>query len=115
MDISQVSVSSANPPKCVIASESDVAQDVIDALGEEGFVSIRRDFWKHWCDRKDLFDCVVMRDIEFIIGFIKQVDYAQERILAALFVKRPGEVDKVLEKVEYNDNDLIDLICIDQK
>ena len=111
MDISQVSVSSANPPKCVIASESEVAQDVIDALNEEGFVSIKRDFWKHWCDRKDLFDCVVMRDIEFIIGFIKQVDYAQERALAALFVKRPDEVDKVLEKVEFNDKDLIDLIA----
>ena len=88
-----------------------MAQDVIDALGEEGFVSIRRDFWKHWCDRKDLFDCVVMKDIEFIIGFIKQVDYAQERVLAAMFVKRPSEVDKVLERVEYDDKDLIDLIA----
>ena len=106
-----MSVSSANPPKCGIASESDVAQDVIDALNEEGFVSIRRDFWKHWCDRKDLFDSVVMRDIEFIIGFIKQVDYAQERILAALFVKRPDEVDKVLKRIEYNDKDLFDLIA----
>ena len=110
MDISQVSASSTNPPKCVITSENEVAQDVIDALGEKGFESIKRDFWKHWCDRKDLFDYVVMRDVEFIIEFIKQVDYAQERILAALFVKRPDEVDKVIEKVEYKDKDLFNLV-----
>ena len=110
MDTSQDSVSSANPPKCGIASESDVAQDVIDALSEEEFVNIKRDFWKHWCDRKDIFDCVVMRDIEFIIGFIKQVDYAQERTLAALFIHRPDKVDKVLKRIEYNDKDLFDLI-----
>ena len=47
--------------KYVIASESDVNEDVIKVLEEDGFVSIKRD-WNHWEYRKDLFDHVVMKE-----------------------------------------------------
>ena len=39
---------------------------------ENGFESIKRD-WGKWRDRKDLFDYVVTKSVEFIIGFIDQV------------------------------------------
>ena len=67
MDISKVSASSTNPPKCVIAGESEVAQDIIDALGEEGFVSIKRD-WTKWENRTDLFDHVIRKTSSSSLG-----------------------------------------------
>ena len=73
--------------ECVTACENDMAQDVIEVLEEEGFVSIKR-VWRKWEDREDLFDHVVTKDIEFIIGFINQVEKAKKHTLAALFVKR---------------------------
>ena len=82
--------------------------DVIEALEEEGFESIKRD-WEKWEDRNDLFDHVVMKGVEFIVGFINQVEDAKRPTLAALFIKRPDKVDEVLKKIEYNDDDLMDL------
>ena len=38
-------------------------------------------------DRKDLFDHVAMKNTEFIVKFIDQVEDAKERTLAALFIK----------------------------
>jgi len=109
MNILQLSLLLAILLKCVIASESGVAQDVIKALEQPGFGSIKRDFWEKWQDRKDLFDHVVMKSVDFIAGFINQVGSAKRRTLAALFIKRSDIVDQVLENIEYNDDDLIGL------
>ena len=49
------------------------------------------------------------RVAEFIVGFINQVENAKKPTLAALSLKRPDKVDKVLKKIKYNDNDLRDL------
>ena len=81
-------------------------EDVIEAVEEDGFVSIKRD-WEKWKNRNDLFDHVVTKSVEFIIGFINQVGNLKRPTLAALFIKRSDEVDQVLKKIEYNDNDLI--------
>ena len=90
------------------ASESNVAQDVIKAVEENGFESIKRD-WVEWKFRNDLFDHVVTKSVEFIAGFINQVGGAKRRTLAALFIKRSDIVDQVLKKIKYNDDDLSDL------
>ena len=50
-----------------------------------------------------------MKSVEFIVGFINQVEWAKRRTLAALFIKRSDDVDQVLKKIEYDDNDLMDL------
>src|ERR1700722_11820020 len=92
--------------KCVIASESGVKGDVIKALEEDGFESINND-WRKWKDRNDLFDYVVTKSVEFIAGFINQVGILKVPTLAALFIKRPDEVDQVLKRIKYNDGDLI--------
>ena len=66
-----------------------------------------REIGRKWKDRNDLFDYVVMKSVEFIIGFINQVEDAKRPTLAALFIKRPDEVDQVLKKIKYNDDDLV--------
>ena len=98
---SSLSSSSLSSP-----SENNVEEDVIEAVEEDGFVSIKRD-WEKWKDRNDLFDYVVTKSVEFIIGFINQVENAKRPTLAALFIKRCDEVDEVLKKIEYDDNDLM--------
>ena len=108
MNILKSSISLAILLKCVIASESGVKEDVIKALEENGFVSIKRD-WGKWWNRNDLFDEVVMKSVEFITGFINQVERAKRPTLAALFIKRPEMVDQVLKKIEYDDDDLMHL------
>ena len=108
MNILKYSISLVILLKCVIASESGVKEDVIKAVEENGFERIKRD-WEKWSDRKDLFDHVVMKSVEFIAGFINQVEYAKRPTLAALFIKRPDEVDQVLRKIKYDDGDLIGL------
>ena len=80
-------------------------EDVIEAVEENGFEGIERN-WMKWEYRKDLFDYVVTKSVDFIIRFINQVENAKERTLAALFIKRCDEVDQVLKKIEYNDDDL---------
>ena len=50
---------------------------------------------------------MVTKSVEFITGFINQVEYAKKHTLAALFLKRSDVVDEVLKKIEYNDDDLI--------
>jgi hypothetical protein len=107
MNILKYSILLAILLKYVIASESGVANDVIDVLEEDGFVRIKRDFWRVWENRNDLFDEVVTKSVMFIAEFIKQVEKAKSLTLAALFVKRPDMVDQVLEKIKYSDNDLI--------
>ena len=47
-----------------------------------------------------------MKSVEFITGFINQVEDAKRPTLAALFIKRPDIVNEVLKKIKYNDNDL---------
>ena len=105
MNILKYSISLVILLKCVIASESGVHGDVIKVLEEEGFESIKRE-WEKWKDRDDLFDYVVMKSVEFIVGFIDQVEDAKRRTLAALFIKRSDIVDEVLKKIEYDDDDL---------
>jgi len=106
MNILQLSLLLAILLKCVVASESGVAQDVIKAVEEDGFGRIRDDWYK-WQHRNDLFDHVVMKSVDFIAGFINQVVYAKTRTLAALFIKRPKIVDEVLKRIKYNDDDLM--------
>ena len=50
-----------------------------------------------------------MKGVEFIAGFINQVEDAKRPTLAALFIKRPDMVEQVLKKIEYDDDDLRDL------
>ena len=50
-----------------------------------------------------------MKSVEFIVGFINQVENLKRPTLAALFIKRPDKVDEVLKKIKYNDHDLDDL------
>src|ERR1700722_6805484 len=107
MNILKASISLAILLKCVIASESGVAQDVINALEENGFESIKNDWQWKWWNRKDLFDYVVTKSVEFIAGFINQVEDLKGRTLAALFIKRSDEVDQVLKKIKYKDYDLM--------
>ena len=52
---------------------------------------------------------MVTKSVEFIVGFINQVEDAKRPTLAALFIKRPDIVDEVLKKIKYNDDDLMDL------
>src|ERR1700722_14606978 len=106
MNIFQLSLLLAILLKCVVASESGVAQDVIDALEQPGFESIKDD-WGKWIGRKDLFDHVVTRSVEFIARFINQVRKAKTPTLAALFLKRLDEVDQVLKRIKYYDEDLM--------
>src|ERR1700722_601881 len=109
MNLLNVAVLFAILLKCVIASESNVVkEDVIEALDENGFGSIKQD-WGTWSNRNDLFDQVVMKGVEFIVGFINQVKELKGRTLAALFIKRSDMVDQVLENVKYDDYDLKDL------
>jgi hypothetical protein len=111
MNILKYSISLAILLKCVIASESVVVKDdVIEALEEDGFGSIKQGWWEKWSKRNDLFDEVVTRDVEFIILFINQVRRATNHTLAALFAKRPDEVDQVLKEIEYSDDNLIKLM-----
>ena len=109
INIDDVPPSSSLSSSLISTSENNVARDVIEALSEsekaKGFESIKRD-WEKWRDRKDLFDHVVMKNVEFIIGFINQVEDAKGRTLAALFIKRPDKVDEVLKKIKYDDDDL---------
>jgi hypothetical protein len=92
--------------KCVIASENlAVKDDVIKAVDESGFESIKRDL-KDWWNRKDLFDHVVTKSVEFIAGFINQVESAKRPTLAALFTMSPEMAGQVLKKIKYNDDDL---------
>src|SRR3984957_12432915 len=101
-----IGTSSSSASSLSSPSENNVEEDVIEAVEENGFVSIKRD-WCKWQDRKDLFDYVVTKSVEFIIGFINQVRDLTRPTLAALFIKRCDEVDEVLKKIEYDDNDLI--------
>ena len=82
--------------------------DVIKALAEKGFKSVKRD-GRTWKDRDDLIDYVVMKSVEFIIGFINQVGDLKIPTLAALFLKRYDAIDQVLKKIKYNDDDLSNL------
>jgi hypothetical protein len=50
--------------RLVTASERGVKEDVIEALEENGFVSIKND-WRKWRDRNDLFDYVIMKSVVF--------------------------------------------------
>jgi hypothetical protein len=106
MNIFQLSLLLTILLKCVTASESGVKKDVVKALNEDGFVSIKRD-WEKWSARNDLFDHVATKSVEFIAEFINQVEDAKIRTLAALFIERSDEVDQVLEKIEYDDSDLV--------
>ena len=45
------------------ASESSVAQNAVDAHGENGFKRNKRDFWENWRDRIDLLNHVVIKDL----------------------------------------------------
>jgi hypothetical protein len=106
INIDDIHTSSSSSSSLFSASESDVAQDVIDALKEDGFGSIKND-WGKWSARNDLFDHVVTKSVDFIAGFINQVEWVKTRTLAALFVKRLDIVDKVLKKIKYTDVDLM--------
>src|SRR3984957_13114384 len=90
------------------ASERNVKQDVIKAFGEDRFASIKEN-WGKWQYRKDLFDYVVTNSADSIARFINQVVYAKRFTLAALFVKRLDIVDDVLKKINYDDDDLVQL------
>src|SRR3984957_19796742 len=103
IDTSSSSASSLSSP-----SENNVEEDVIEAVEEDGFVSIN-EYWYKWKDRNDLFDYVVTKSVEFIIGFINQVRDLTRPTLAALFIKKTDIVDQVLKKIEYDDIDLRDL------
>jgi len=110
MNIFQLFILLAILLKCVVASESGVAQDVIEALEQPGFVSIRQDWIKKWRLRDDLYDEVVIKGPDYICNFINQTKYTKKNILAALFIKRPELVDKVLNNIKYDDTDLVELI-----
>src|ERR1700722_2410822 len=110
MNILRVSILLAILLKCVIASESGVAEDAIKAVEEEGFMNIKRNWWTLWLNRNDLFDYVVItKESDFIAEFINQVEDARKSTLAALFIKSPGMVDEVLKRIEYDDDDLREL------
>ena len=66
-----------------------MAQDVIEALERGKDLKASREIGRKWRNRNDLFDYVVMKSVEFIIGFINQVEDAKRPTLAALFIKRP--------------------------
>ena len=74
-------------------------EDVIEALEREGKdLKASRETGKSGKDRNDLFDEVVTKSVEFIVGFINQVEDAKIPTLAALFIKRPDIVDEVLRR-----------------
>ena len=92
--------------KCVIASADDVASDVIKVVDRKKFEEIRRG-WEHWRGRKDLFNYVITKSIDFIVEFIRQIYDSKRRILEALFDKKPELVDEVLQRITYDDDDLL--------
>ena len=67
--------------------------------------------WKleEWEERKDLLDDMIAKGVGVTVWFIKNVEYAKECVLAALFDKGEGMIDEVLGRVEYDDYDLGDL------
>ena len=105
MNLLQLSLLLAILLKCAFASESVVKGDVLEVIEEPGFESIRRD-WEKWKYRTDLFDYMIMKNAEFIAGFINQVRKLKRAALAALFIKRLDIVDEVLKKIKYDDHDL---------
>ena len=93
--------------KYVIASEKIMTKKyVIEALEEKGFVSIQRD-WGKWKYCNDLFDHLITRNLDFIVGFLNQIKDAKTPTLAALFIKKPDLANEVLKRIEYDDNDLM--------
>ena len=63
--------------KYVIASEKIMTKKyVIEALEEKGFVSIQRD-WGKWKYCNDLFDHLITRNLDFIVGFLNQIKDAK--------------------------------------
>ena len=63
--------------------------------------------WGRWRDRKDLLDDVIAKGADVTVRFIQNVRDAKRRVLAALFDKgEEGMIDGVLERVEYDDDDL---------
>ena len=80
-------------------------EDVIKAVEEEGFVSIKKD-WKKWRNRNDLFDYVVTKSVEFILGFINQVGMQRNTHLLHCSSRDLMIVDEVLKKIKYNDYNL---------
>lgn len=104
MNILKYSLSFAILLKCVVASESDIPQDVRDVVDREDFERIKRN-WIVWWPRKDLFDYVITKRFSVIIRFIENIMDARAYIFAALFDKRPEMVDAVLEGVGYPNKD----------
>ena len=96
---------------------SESGTERADALGKKfreavdrGNFGWLRANWGRWRDRKDLFDYVIEKGADFTVRFIQNVEYAEGRVLAALFDK--GEermIDDVLGGIEYGDCDLYDL------
>ena len=106
MNILKYSILLAIPLKCVIASENGVKKmslrhlERMDLENQEKYEILGK--------RTDLFDYVVTKSVEFIVGFINQVGNAKRPTLAALFIKRSDIVDQVLKKIKYNDDDLME-------
>ena len=106
MKILKISTLLAILLKCVIASESSVRKMSSRHLKRMD-LGASREIGGKWQNRNDLFDYVVTKNVEFIIGFINQVEDAKIPTLAALFIKRSDIVDQVLKKIKYDDYDLI--------
>jgi hypothetical protein len=112
MNILQLSLLLAILLKCVTASESGVAQDVIQALKPPNLL-FNRNFSRvkrlvNWENRKDLFDHVATKDANFIYKFINQLGWqASAPTLATLFIKGSEIADQVLKKIEYRESTLI--------
>ena len=109
MNILSVSFSFAILLKCVAASGDAWGARFRRAVHGGDFGWLSANFWR-WEKRKDLFDCVIANGADAIVKFIRNVDGAIGRVLAALFDKgEEGMIDSVLGGIKYDDEDLHDL------
>ena len=96
--------------KCVVASEDVVGAGFREAVDGNNLEWLR-DNRGGWIDRKDLLDYVIARGADITVKFIQKNWNTKERMLAALFVKgKKAVIDGVFERIEYEDDDLRDLL-----
>ena len=107
MNILSVFVLFAILLKCVAASGRNVGV-AFQRGSERGELCVVECNWGEMEeDRKDLFDYVIAKGVDFTVGFIQNV--GNGCVLAALFDKGEGMIDSVFERIKYIDNDLYDL------
>ena len=95
-------------PCAVSESDDAFGKGLMEAVDGRNFAWLRAGLWI-WEKREYLLDYVIRRGANVTVWFIQSVESTKCSALAALFDKGEGMIDEVLERVEYDDWDLITL------